>query len=143
MSVPCRYGLARSCCSGERIGMPLATLASYLRSTPCCDASESSRKPFFAMTSLFAVTMCLPWDMARRMYSCAGSSPPMSSMTMSISGASSATWPPGTRGNEERRNCREQKEEGTMTTRLRFLFCSRFGTTFDATQNPYMVYGPF
>src|SRR5689334_8358434 len=79
---------SRSRRNGAISGMPPPTLASNMMSSPRACASASNSGPDFAISSLLAVTTCLPAWMARRMNVPAGSSPPMTSTTMSTNGSS-------------------------------------------------------
>src|SRR5437660_6736140 len=81
-------------------GMPPATAASNARVTPRCRASAYSSAPWCASSALLAVTTCLPAAIARRTKVRAGSSPPISSITIWIAGSSStraASWTMGSR----------------------------------------------
>ena len=73
---------------GAMRGMPPPTLASYRRLTLRSCARVRSSGPYLDRTSLLAVTTCLPCDKALIINSLAGFSPPISSMTISISGSS-------------------------------------------------------
>ena len=74
--------------SGRMIGMPPATAASKSRSTPLRSAASNSSAPCLASSSLLPVITGLPAFSAVRMRSRAGSTPPISSTTRSISGSS-------------------------------------------------------
>ena len=67
--------------------MPPATDASKPISTPCFSASASISFPSVAISALFAVTTCLLFLMALSMSSFAGCMPPISSITILISGS--------------------------------------------------------
>ena len=68
------------------IGMPPATAASNATITPLADAAAKISLPCCASSALFAVTTCLPLPMASSTIERAGSTPPINSHTMSISG---------------------------------------------------------
>ncbi len=69
------------------MGMPPATAASNSRSTPASSATANSSAPTLASSSLLPVTTGLPLRSAAVMSSRAGSIPPMTSTTTSISGS--------------------------------------------------------
>ena len=69
------------------MGMPPPTLASNSRLTPCRRAKASSSGPCFAITSLLAVTTCLPAVRASFRYWAAGWTPPITSTTKPMSGS--------------------------------------------------------
>src|SRR5450759_3204749 len=77
----------RQCLSGEMIGMPPPTDASKAMSTPAVAAASMTSWPLAAMSALFAVTTDLPALSAPMTTSRATPTPPMSSMTMSMSGS--------------------------------------------------------
>jgi len=68
------------------IGMPPPTEASNPISTSFSTALLKTSGPCLARSALFAVTMCLCFSAARMMSSLATIVPPISSMTISISG---------------------------------------------------------
>jgi len=68
-------------------GMAPATAASKRRSTPALAAASNNSAPDAAISSLLAVTTGLPAFRAVSTSSRAGSNPPMSSTTRSISGS--------------------------------------------------------
>ena len=74
--------------SGRISGMPPPTAASKYRSRPLASDASNSSRPRVASSSLFAVTTGLSRSNAARTSSPAGSSPPISSHTMSTSGSS-------------------------------------------------------
>ena len=78
---------SRAVVTDVRIGIPPATAASNLRRTWFSCARAASLGPLAAMAALLAVTTLLPFERACAMYVVAGSMPPMSSTTMSISGS--------------------------------------------------------
>ena len=78
---------AKSLSRGDMMGVPPATLASNRTCTPFLRAIVRMSGPCRAITSLFAVTMCLPSETALRMKSRAGCWPPMTSTTMSTEGS--------------------------------------------------------
>ena len=69
------------------IGMPPATAASYDTATPFSAAAVKISLPCNARSALLAVTTCLPAAMASSTRLLAGSMPPITSTTMSISGS--------------------------------------------------------
>ena len=71
-----------------RMGIPPATLASNIKSRLAASAKGKSSAPYFANTSLLAVTTLLPFLKAFAIKSLAGFSLPSNSTTMSISGSS-------------------------------------------------------
>src|SRR6185436_7902376 len=71
------------------IGMPPATAPSKATITPLACAAPKISLPCRASSALFAVTTCLPLAIACRMKVRAGSRPPISSTTMSMSGLAS------------------------------------------------------
>ena len=77
--------------SGRMRGMAPHTAASNSRSTPDFTAASNSSAPWVASSSLLAVTTGLPASRAVRIRVRAGSMPPMTSTTRSMSG--SATTP--------------------------------------------------
>src|SRR5919197_353348 len=68
--------------------LPPPTLASKYRSSPFASEASNSSRPWVARSSLYAVTTGLERSKARRISVRAGSSPPISSHTMSTSGSS-------------------------------------------------------
>ncbi len=72
--------------------MPPATAASKSRSCPASSAAAKSSVPTLASSSLLAVTTGLPWRSAVRISSRAGSMPPITSTTTSMSGSSTSAW---------------------------------------------------
>ncbi len=70
------------------IGMPPPTAASISTYTPRAAAAAAISSPWRAITALFAVTTGLPAAMARRIRERAGSSPPITSTTISTAGSS-------------------------------------------------------
>ena len=70
---------------GIIIGIPPAIAASYNITLLCSSAKLNSSSPCFARSSLFAVTMCLPFAIAVFIKSYAGSIPPINSATISTS----------------------------------------------------------
>ena len=78
----------RSRISGDTTGVPPATLASNSTRTSLSLAISNISGPCFAMTSLLAVTTCLPAFNAANMNSRAGCSPPITSTTISTSSLS-------------------------------------------------------
>jgi hypothetical protein len=72
--------------SGRISGIPPATAASKRRSTPAVAAASNSSAPQLASSSLLAVTTGLPAFNAERIRVRAGSTPPITSTTMSTSG---------------------------------------------------------
>ena len=80
--------LAMSACfSGSMMGMPPPTLASNAISFPMRSASSMTSLPCVAMSALFAVTTFLPAESASSTTLRATVVPPMSSITMSMSGS--------------------------------------------------------
>ncbi len=77
--------------SALMIGMPPATAASNATITPFACAAAKISLPWRASSALLAVTTCLPLAMASSTSVRAGSMPPISSMTMSMSGCASTT----------------------------------------------------
>src|SRR5690606_28299169 len=86
-TMACTRLAARLSRSGLMMGIPPATLPSKNRSTPRRAAKERSSGPCLASTSLLAVTTGLPLSSAAAMRSRAGSTPPMTSTTMSMPGS--------------------------------------------------------
>ena len=80
--------------SGRMNGMPPATAASNSRSTPASSAANSSA-PTLASRLLFPVTTGLPAFRAARISSRAGSIPPITSTTTSMSGSTTRPRRPG------------------------------------------------
>ena len=78
---------ARLCFKARTMGTAPATAASNSRSQPCSTARSSSSPPCSASRSLLAVTTFFPAFSASVTYVRAGSMPPISSMTMPISGS--------------------------------------------------------
>ena len=78
---------ARHDLSGRIMGMPPPTAPSNIKSTLCSSASGNSSLPYFASTSLLAVTTFFPCSSAEAIYSFAGCSRPISSTTISMSGS--------------------------------------------------------
>ena len=76
---------ARHCFSGRMIGIAPATAASNKKSTPLSSAASRSSCPCVATRSLFAVTTFFPACRASRIIVLAGSMPPITSITISIS----------------------------------------------------------
>src|SRR3954451_17739806 len=70
---------ASDSCSTRMIGTTPPTAASKRSWTPLARAQSHSSSPWRASSCLLAVTTCLPAWIARRTYSRAGSSPPMTS----------------------------------------------------------------
>jgi len=68
-------------------GMVPPTLASNPMSTPPRSAALKISSPWVASSALLAVTTCLPCRIASRIKLLAGSQPPISSMTIEISGS--------------------------------------------------------
>ncbi|CDE98859.1 unknown [Clostridium sp. CAG:813] len=68
-------------------GIPPAIAASYRTTLLFVSAKLNNSSPCFASNSLFAVTICFPFFIAVLIKSKAGSTPPTSSATMSISGS--------------------------------------------------------
>ena len=77
----------RLCLSAWITGIPPQAAASSITYTPFCLAAEKISLPCLAITALFAVTMCLPWSIAFKIKLLAGSIPPITSTTISISGS--------------------------------------------------------
>ena len=73
--------------NGLMIGIPPATAASNRKSFCAALAVSRISFPWTAIRSLFAETTCLPAFNAERIYSFAGLIPPISSITISISGS--------------------------------------------------------
>ena len=73
------------------IGMPPATAPSNATITPFACAAAKISLPCRASSALLAVTTCLPLAIACRMNVRAGSMPPISSTTMSMSACASTT----------------------------------------------------
>ena len=73
---------------GRISGMPPATAASKSRSTPAPSAAWNSSAPAVASSSLLPVITGLPAFIAARISSRAGSRPPITSTTTSMSGSS-------------------------------------------------------
>ena len=69
--------------SGRIIGIAAATAASKYSCAPTCSATLNSSVPWVAIRNLFAVITSAPEFKAIKMYSLAGSIPPMTSITMS------------------------------------------------------------
>src|SRR5256714_6272010 len=84
---------ARDSRSGRMSGMPPATDASKRRSTPEPSAVSKSSLPALARSSLLAVTTGFPDLSASVMSERAGSIPPITSTTMSMSGSVTTAWP--------------------------------------------------
>ena len=80
------------CFIGSMMGMPPPTLASNAISLPASSAVRMTSSPCVAMSALFAVTTFLPARRAPSTTSRATVVPPMSSMTMSMSGSSRMSW---------------------------------------------------
>ena len=81
--------------SGRMSGIPPATAASNRRSTPLSSARPNSSTPTLARSSLLPVITGLPERSAVAMSSRAGSMPPITSITTSISGSvttAMASW---------------------------------------------------
>ena len=77
--------------SALMIGMPPATAPSKATITPLACAAAKISLPCRASSALLAVTTCLPLAIACRMNVRAGSMPPISSTTMSMSGCARTT----------------------------------------------------
>ncbi len=69
------------------MGMPPATAPSNATITPFFCAAAKISLPWVASSALLAVTTCLPFSIAARTRSFATVVPPISSITMSISGS--------------------------------------------------------
>jgi len=69
------------------IGIPPHTLASYFRVTPLLMICSFILSPYFDKSSLLAVTICFPLLIDLRIKSLAGSIPPITSITIFISGS--------------------------------------------------------
>src|SRR5215470_3140646 len=83
-------------------GMPPATAASKPSITRLRRASSNSSGPWWASRALLAVTTCLPACSAFKMKVRAGSSPPISSITICTAGSSIAWLASPTRGRRAR-----------------------------------------
>jgi hypothetical protein len=83
--------------NARTMGIPPATAASNRRSTSLASAAANSSDPKLASSSLLPVMTGLPWAIAERMNSRAGSMPPINSTTRSIVGSS--TTPAASRVN--------------------------------------------
>ena len=83
---------ARHCLIGRMIGIPPATAASCKKSFLFFAAVSSRICPSAAIRSLLAVTTFFPASRASRIYVLAGSMPPISSITISISGSSTISF---------------------------------------------------
>ena len=78
------------------IGTPPATAASNPTITPCFCAAAKISLPCTASIALLAVTRCLPFAIALRVSSFAIVYPPISSITMSMSGLATTSLPSAT-----------------------------------------------
>ena len=78
---------ARIVLIGIIIGIPPAIAASYKITLLYSSAILNNSSPLLARSSLLAVTICFPFLIAVAIKSKAGSNPPTSSATISISGS--------------------------------------------------------